>query len=65
MDISHAGKLKYVFGECDHERLSSHQYQNHVILPRLEALTLCRLSNLIGMCPEHCHAKWPPQSLWK
>ncbi|MCH91087.1 disease resistance protein (CC-NBS-LRR class) family protein, partial [Trifolium medium] len=65
MDISHAPELKYVFGECDHERLSSYQYQNHVLLPHLEDLTLSQLPNLIGMCPEHCHAKWPPQSLWK
>ncbi|KAK2441172.1 disease resistance protein [Trifolium repens] len=65
MDISNNLKLKYVFGECDHERLSSYQYQNHVLLPHLEALTLSELPNLTGMCPEHCHAKWPPQSLWK
>ncbi|MCI21291.1 disease resistance protein (CC-NBS-LRR class) family protein, partial [Trifolium medium] len=56
-------KLEYVFGECDHERLSSLQCQNHVMLPHLEALNLLYLDNLIGMCPENCQAKWPSQSM--
>jgi hypothetical protein len=62
MDISHSFKLKYVFGEYDHERLSSYQYQNHVMLPHLEVLELNNVRNLIGICPENCEAKWPPQS---
>jgi len=42
---------------------SSHQYQNHTMLPQLEVLKLSSLDNLIGMCPEYCHAKWPSHSL--
>jgi hypothetical protein len=38
--IHRAYKLEYVFGECDHECLSSHQNQNHVMLPHLELLEL-------------------------
>ncbi|MCH81327.1 disease resistance protein [Trifolium medium] len=63
MCISRAPKLEYVFGECYQEHLSSHQYQNHVMLPHLEALKLLYLDNLVGMCPENCQAKWPSQSM--
>ncbi|CAJ2668960.1 unnamed protein product [Trifolium pratense] len=61
MSIEKAPKLEYVFGECDHEYVSSHQ--NHVMLPHLEDLNLVDLDNLIGICPESCQAKWPSQSL--
>ncbi|CAJ2639831.1 unnamed protein product [Trifolium pratense] len=63
MCISRAPKLEYVFGESYQEHLSSHQYQNHVMLPHLEALKLLYLDNLVGMCPENCQAKWPSQSM--
>ncbi|KAK2441211.1 disease resistance protein [Trifolium repens] len=63
MDISHAPKLEYVFGKCDQEHLSSHQYKNHVMLPQLEDLNLICLYNLIGLCPEYYQAKWPSQSI--
>ncbi|PNX81340.1 disease resistance (CC-NBS-LRR class) family protein, partial [Trifolium pratense] len=63
MCISRAPKLEYVFGESYQEHLSSHQYQNHVMLPHLEALKLLYLDNLVAMCPENCQAKWPSQSM--
>ncbi|PNX85663.1 putative CC-NBS-LRR resistance protein [Trifolium pratense] len=63
LQIEFAPKLEYVFGECDHECLSSHQNQNDVMLPHLEVLKLSWLHNLVGMCPENCQAKWPSQSL--
>ncbi|KAK2441185.1 disease resistance protein [Trifolium repens] len=63
MHISLAPNLKYVFGKCDHEHLSSFQNQNHVMLPHLEVLKLVYLDNLIGMYPENYQANWPSQSL--
>jgi hypothetical protein len=62
MSIEKAPKLEYVFGKCDHENHSSYQYKNHVMLPHLEVLELNDVENLIGMCPENCEAKLPPQS---
>jgi hypothetical protein len=32
------------------------------MLPHLEVLELNNVRNLIGICPENCEAKWPPQS---
>ncbi|KAK2441151.1 hypothetical protein QL285_012480 [Trifolium repens] len=61
MDISFSPKLEYVFGEYDDEKLSSIQYQNHVMLPHLELLKLSYLDNLIWLCPENCQPKWPSQ----
>jgi hypothetical protein len=61
MDISFSPKLEYVFGEYDDEKLSSIQYQNHVMLPHLEHLKLSYLDNLIWLCPENCQPKWPSQ----
>jgi len=63
IQITNAHDLKYIFGECDHKHHSSHQYSNHTMLPQLEVLELSSLDNLIGMCPEYCHAKWPSHSL--
>ncbi|KAK2441149.1 disease resistance protein [Trifolium repens] len=63
LHISHAPNLKYVFGKCDHEHLSSYQNLNHVMLPHLEVVQLNILDNLIGMCPENYQANWPSQSL--
>ncbi|KAJ1441270.1 P-loop containing nucleoside triphosphate hydrolase [Sesbania bispinosa] len=58
IQISGAPRLKYVFGECDHDDHSAHQYQNHIMLPHLEVLSLESLENLVGICPENYHAKW-------
>ncbi|XP_058788152.1 disease resistance protein SUMM2-like isoform X2 [Vicia villosa] len=63
LEILSSPKLKYVFDEYGHEHLSSHQYKNQVMLPRLESLTLDNLNNFIGMCPENCQANWPSQTL--
>ncbi|GAU42345.1 hypothetical protein TSUD_287790 [Trifolium subterraneum] len=63
MHISLAPNLKYVFGKCDHEHLSSYQNLNNAMLPHLEVLKLVYLENLIGMCPENYQANWPSQSL--
>jgi hypothetical protein len=53
-----------VFGEYDDEKLSSIQYQNHVMLPHLELLKLSDLDNLIWLYPEnYCQPKGPSQSL--
>jgi len=61
--IAKGHELKYIFGECYHEHHSSNLYLNHTMLPQLEVLKLSSLDNLIGMCPEYCHAKWPSHSL--
>ncbi|XP_027340950.1 probable disease resistance protein At5g43730 [Abrus precatorius] len=47
VEIVMASKLKYVFGECDHEDHSSNHYENKIILPHLEVLTLINLQNLV------------------
>ena len=61
--IAKGHELKYIFGECDHEHHSSNLYSNHTMLPQLEVLKLSSLDNLVGICPEYCHAKWPSHSL--
>ncbi|MCH81631.1 disease resistance protein (CC-NBS-LRR class) family protein [Trifolium medium] len=63
MHISHAPNLKYVFGKCDHEHLSSYQNLNHGMLSHLEVLKLAYLDNLVGMCPVNYQANWSSQSL--
>ncbi|XP_027342676.1 probable disease resistance protein At4g27220 isoform X2 [Abrus precatorius] len=57
--IVNAPKLKYIFGECDQGNHSSHWYEGQIMLPHLEVLTLENLQNLIGICLENYHAKWP------
>ncbi|GAU44438.1 hypothetical protein TSUD_129320 [Trifolium subterraneum] len=62
--ISYSPKLKYVFGKCDHEHLSSHQNLNQVTLPHLEVLKLgSYLNNFSGMCPANYQTNWLSQSL--
>ncbi|KAJ1441382.1 P-loop containing nucleoside triphosphate hydrolase [Sesbania bispinosa] len=51
LTIEEAPKLKYVFGECDHQDHSSHQ--NQIMPPHLKNIELHRLDNLVGICPKN------------
>ncbi|XP_061349794.1 disease resistance protein At4g27190-like [Gastrolobium bilobum] len=50
--------MKVRIGDCDN---TSHQYDNHNMLPRLDILYLDGLENLVGICPKNYLAKWPTQ----
>lgn len=59
INIQQAPSLKHVFGECDHQDHSTHQFQNQNTRPDLNYLKLYALENLVGICPEKNWTKWP------
>ncbi|KAJ1441238.1 Leucine-rich repeat domain superfamily [Sesbania bispinosa] len=61
LEEANASKLKYVFGECDCKDHSSHHFENQIMLPCLEEISVHDMENLVGICPENYLAKWPSQ----
>ncbi|XP_019433962.1 PREDICTED: uncharacterized protein LOC109340689 isoform X2 [Lupinus angustifolius] len=63
LQITRCPRLKYIFGECNHEnQLPSYQTHNQfqvIKFPALKSLWLEDLSNIKGICPENCYPLWP------
>ncbi|KAI4332277.1 hypothetical protein L6164_017200 [Bauhinia variegata] len=57
--LKNDSQLKYVFGQYDQRDHSSHQKNSQIQFPMLKELTLERLDNLRGICPEKYQPSCP------